>query len=136
MSELPENLEGLHQYVKRFNENNNATLFSELKQYVEEETIRKQLEEQHQGEMILFYKEDYIILTDALGEVDLTIENFPGSPSFIKQLHEQSMMKVRQLPKELVLLGKYKNVGETTLQRFFEQLKLKAVEISKEYVVN
>lgn len=134
MSELPENFEGLHQHVKRFNEKNDAIFFEELKKYVEEETIRKKVEEQHHGEMILFYKEDYIILTEALGEVGLTIQDFPGSPSFIKQLHEQNITKVNQLPKELVLLGKYKNVGETTLQRFFEQLKLKALEISKEYV--
>ncbi|RTQ92246.1 DUF4145 domain-containing protein [Lysinibacillus telephonicus] len=134
MSELPENFEGLHQHVKRFNEKNDATFFEELKEYVKEETIRKKIEEQHPGEMILFYKEDYIILTEALGEVELTIQDFPGSPSFIKQLHEQNITKVNQLPKELVLLGKYKNVGETTLQRLFEQLKLKALEISKEYV--
>lgn len=136
MSELPESLEGLHQHVKRFNEKNDAVFFEELNQYVNEEIIRKQIEEQHQGEMILFYKEDYIILTEALGEIELTIKDFPGSPSFIKQLHEKNLIKIKQLPKELVLLGKYKNVGETTLQRFFEQLKLKAYEISKEYQNN
>lgn len=134
MSELPDTLEGIHQYVKRFSEKNGAIFFEELTQYVEEEVIRKETEEQHPGEMMLYHKADYIIVTEVLGDIELTNGNFPGSPSFIKQLHEQGILKVSQLPRELVVLGKYRNVGETTLSKLFEQLKLKAVEVSKEYV--
>ena len=134
MSELPDTLEGIHQYVKRFSEKNSAIFFEELTQYVEEEIIRKETEEQHPGEMMLYHKADYIIVTEVLGDIELTNENFPGSPSFIKQLHEQGIITVGQLPKELVVLGKYKNVGETTLSKLFGQLKSKAMEVSKDYV--
>ncbi|RIJ62830.1 DUF4145 domain-containing protein [Rummeliibacillus sp. POC4] len=130
MSELPSQLEGLHEYVKRFKETNDATFFEELKTYVEEEIERKKIQEMYAGETLLFYKADYIILTDVLGEVPLTKENFPGLTSLVNSLQEQAFTKVADLPKELVLLGKYRNVGETALANLFSQLKAKSVMYS------
>ena len=49
MSELPNNLEGLHQHVKRYNEKNDETFFEELSVYIEEEKIRRQLTMERPG---------------------------------------------------------------------------------------
>ena len=38
---------------------------------------------------------------------------------------------VKDFPKELVLLSKYRNVGETALANLFNQLKLKGMEFTK-----
>ncbi|WP_010281298.1 DUF4145 domain-containing protein [Bacillus timonensis] len=123
MSELPNNLENLHHHVKRFNENNDKQLFEELKIFIEEEKIRRKVTLERPGELFLFYKDDYIILTDALKDIPLTKEQFTGIPSLIKQLNEDGIHSVGQLPKELVILGKYKNVGVVNVGRLFEQLK-------------
>ncbi|MEH7237624.1 DUF4145 domain-containing protein [Bacillus sp. JJ1562] len=123
MSELPSNLEDLHKHVKRFNENNDKQFFGELKIFIEEEKIRRKVILERPGELFLFYKADYIILTDALKNIPLTKEEFTGIPSLIKQLNEDGIQTVGQLPKELVILGKYKNVGVVNVGRLFEQLK-------------
>lgn len=123
MSELPSNLEGLHKHVKRFNENNDKQFFEELKTFIEEEKIRRKVILERQGELFLFYKADYIVLTDALKDIPLTKTEFKGIPSLIQQLNEDGIEKVGQLPKELVILGKYKNVGVVNVGRLFEQLK-------------
>ena len=39
MGELPNNLEGLHQQVKRYSEKNDETFYEELSVYIEEEKI-------------------------------------------------------------------------------------------------
>ncbi|MEH7387983.1 DUF4145 domain-containing protein, partial [Bacillus sp. JJ1521] len=123
MSELPSNLEDLHKQVKRFNENNDKQLFEELKNFIEEEKNRRKITLERPGELFLFYRSDYIILTDALKNIPLTKEEFTGIPSLIRQLNEDGIHTVGQLPKELVILGKYKNVGVTNVGRLFEQLK-------------
>ncbi len=123
MSELPSNLEDLHKHVKRFNENNDKQLFDELKIFIEEEQIRRKVAIERPGELFLFYKANYIILTDALKNIPLTKEEFTGIPSLIKQLNEDGIYTVGQLPKELVILGKYKNVGVVNVGRLFDQLK-------------
>ncbi|MBE4908484.1 DUF4145 domain-containing protein [Bacillus luteolus] len=125
MSELPSNLEGLYTHVKRFNEKNDEQLFNELKVFIEEEKIRRKIKLQRQGELFLFYKAEHFILTEELKQVPLTTEEFKGVPSLIKQLNEEQIYKVGQLPMELVILGKYKNVGVVNIGRFFEQLKQK-----------
>lgn len=130
MSELPYQLDGLHQHVKRFKEVNDECLFDELKLFVEEEQQRKDVLEQYNGEVLLFYKSDFIILTEVLGETELTKENFPGQTSLLKSLYEQGFTHVKDLPKELVLLGKYKNVGETALANLFNQLKVKSLDFT------
>lgn len=38
------------------------------------------------------------------------------------------MARVEHLPKELVILGKYKNVGVSTVEKLFKQLKEKQKE--------
>ena len=53
MSELPYQLEGLHKHVKRFKEANDDQFFEELCQFIQEETVRKELIEQHAGETVL-----------------------------------------------------------------------------------
>lgn len=128
MSELPPELDGLHTYVKRFKEANDACFFEELQLFVEEEKKRKELLTQYSGEVLLFYKSDFVILTEALGEVALTKDNFPGQTSLLKSLQEEGFSHVRDLPQELVLLGKYKNVGETALANLFDRLKVMGMQ--------
>ncbi|WP_102346672.1 DUF4145 domain-containing protein [Bacillus sp. Marseille-P3661] len=123
MSELPSNLEGLYKSVKRFNEKNDAIFFEELKLYIEEEKIRRQLSIERPGELFFFFKADHIIVTEDLSKVQLTANEFSGIPSLIRQLNEDQILTVGQLPKELVILAKYGNVGLGTVEKLFEQLK-------------
>ncbi len=131
MSELPYQLDGLHQHVKRFKETNDECFFEELRLFVEEEQKRQLVMEQYRGEILLFYKSDFVILTEALGKVSLIKENFTGQTSLLNSLQEQGFSHVKDLPKELVLLGKYRNVGETALANLFNQLKVKRMEFTK-----
>lgn len=59
------------------------------------------------------------------------MDNFPGQTSLLNSLKEQGFSCVEDLPKELVLLGKYRNVGEIVLANLFNQLKVKGMEFSK-----
>lgn len=131
ISELPYQLDGMYQYVKRFKEAKNECFFEELRLFVEEEQKRKILMEQYRGEVLLFYKSDFVILIEALGDVALTKDNFPGQTSLLNSLQEQGFVNVKDFPKELVLLGKYRNVGETALANLFSQLKVKGMEFTK-----
>ncbi len=79
---------------------------------------------------MLFLKSEFVILTEALGNVALTKDNFPGQTSLLNSLQKQGFLYVKDLPKELVLLGKYRNVGETALGNLFNQLKVKGMEFS------
>lgn len=130
MSELPSQLDGLHMYVKRFKEKNDEQFFDELCLFIHEETKRKELLKLHKGETLFFYKEDYIILTEMLAEITITTENFPGQSSLVKALQERGFGKIKDLPKEIVLLGKYPNVGEIALANLFNQLKVISLEFS------
>lgn len=125
MSELPNNLGGLHKQVKRYNEKNDEQLFQELKIYIEEEKTRRKIILDRHGELLLFYKTEHIVLTDELKKVPLTTTEFQGIPSLIRQLNEDEILTVGQLPMELVILGKYKNVGIVNVEKLFEQLKNK-----------
>src|SRR5690606_25576913 len=51
MSELPNNLEGLHKYVKRFNEKNDEQFFYELRIFIEEERKRRITKLERPGEL-------------------------------------------------------------------------------------
>ena len=125
MSELPNNLEGLHQQVKRYNGKNDETFFEELSVYIEEEKIRRQLTLERPGELFFFYKADYIVVTEELSKIHLTSDNFTGIPNLLRQLNEDQIETVGQLPKELVILAKYANVGVGIVEKLFEQLKSK-----------
>lgn len=125
MSELPSNLEGLHKHVKRYNENNDANLFEELKIYIKEETARRKIMLERPGELFLFYKDDYVVVTEGLAKVPLSTDEFTGSPSLFRQLNQDQIDTVGQLPRELVILAKYENVGIGTVAKLFEQLKEK-----------
>ncbi|WP_318617094.1 DUF4145 domain-containing protein [Sporosarcina sp. YIM B06819] len=128
MSELPNDLEGLHKHVKRFNEKNEENLFEELKNYIEEEKIRRKLLVERPGELFFFYKADHIVVTEELSGIPFTAEEFTGSPSLLRQLNEDQIKTVGQLPKELVILAKYENVGIGTVEKLFEQLKGKCFQ--------
>ncbi|MDU2242549.1 MAG: DUF4145 domain-containing protein [Paenibacillus sp.] len=128
MSELPNNLEGLHRYVKRFNEKHEEVLFEELKQFIQEEKDRRKLMMERPGELFFFFKEDYIVVTEELSKIALNTEEFPGIPNLLTQLNEGQMTRVEHLPKELVILGKYKGVGVTTVEKLFKLLKEKQEE--------
>jgi hypothetical protein len=125
MSELPNNIEGLYKHVKRFNDKNDETLFEELIIYIEEEKKRRQLSIERPGELFFFYKDDYIVVTEELSKIPLTANQFTGIPSLLRQLNEDQIETVSQLPKELVILEKYTNVGIGTVEKLFEQLKVK-----------
>lgn len=128
MSELPNQLDGLHRYVKRFNEKHEEIFFEELKQYIKEEKVRRKLMMERPGELFFFFKEDYIVVTEELSKIPLNTEEFIGIPNLLKQLNEDQMMRVEHLPKELVILGKYNNVGSSTVEKLFRQLKEKQKE--------
>ncbi|AST90972.1 transposase [Sutcliffiella cohnii] len=122
MSELPSDIENLHKHVKRYTEENDRRFFYELKDFIAEEKVRREVVLQRQGELLLFYKVEHLVLTNKLKEIPLTTEAFKGVPSLIRQLNEDGMHTVGQLPKELVILGKYKNVGVVNVGKLFEQL--------------
>ena len=128
MSELPNHLEGLHKNVKRYSEKNDELFFEELGKFVEEEKARRNLTLKRPGELFFFYKADHIIVTEGLSKVPLTAEEFTGIPSLLRQLNEDQIETVGQLPKELVILAKYENVGVGTVEKLFDQLKAKLSE--------
>lgn len=128
MSELPKNLEGLHRYVKRYNEKHDEIFFEELREYIQEEKRRRKLMMERPGELFFFFKNDYIVVTEQLSKIPLSTEEFSGFPNLLKQLNEDQITRVEHLPKELVILGKYKNVGISTVEKLFKQLKEKQHE--------
>ncbi|MFC4404135.1 DUF4145 domain-containing protein [Gracilibacillus xinjiangensis] len=123
MSELPARINGMSKLVKRYKEENEAYFFSDLKQFVEEERIRRNVFQQHPGELFLFFRSEYIIMTDGLATTLLTEDNFSGFPNFLRQMHEDNINKVGQLPQELLVLAKYDRVGVGTVEKLFRQLK-------------
>jgi Domain of unknown function (DUF4145) len=125
ISELPHNLEDLHKHVKRYNEKNDKTFFEELSVFVQEEIARKEISHARRGELLFFYKSEYIIVTEDLSSILLSSEEFSGIPSLLKQLKHNGITTVGQLPQELVSLEKYANVGAGTVEKLFEQLKMK-----------
>lgn len=125
MSELPNNLEGLHKHVKRYNDKNDENFFRELKLFIEEEKTRRKLIIERPGELFFFYKDDHIVVTEELSKIPLTTDEFTGIPNLLRQLNEDQMETVEQLSKELVILAKYENVGIGTVGKLFEQLKKK-----------
>ena len=133
MSELPNDLEGLHKHVKRYTEKNDENLFEELKTYIEEEKVRRQLLLERPGELFFFYKADSYRCNRRIGhEIPFTVDEFTGSPSLLKQLKQDQIETVGQLPKELVILAKYENVGIGTVEKVFEQLKGKqGIEVTE-----
>ncbi|WP_074433021.1 DUF4145 domain-containing protein [Neobacillus dielmonensis] len=126
MSELPNNLDGLHKHIKRFSEKNDEIFFEELGLFIEEEKARRQLIHERPGELFFFYKADRIVVTEELANVGLTSEEFTGIPSLLRQLNGDGKVIVGHLPQELVVLAKYENVGVGTVEKLFEQLKKKA----------
>lgn len=128
MSELPSNLSGLHKHVKRYSDKNDEILFEELRTFIEEEKIRRKLSLERPGELFFFYKSDHIVVTEELSKVVLTFSEFTGIPSLLRQLNVDQIECVGQLPKELVILAKYENVGIGTVEKLFEQLKKKTYE--------
>jgi hypothetical protein len=125
MSELPNNLDGLHKHVKRYNEKNDENFFEELKVFIEEEKKRRQLTINRPGELFFFFKADYIVVTEELSKIPLTTAEFAGIPNLLRQLNEDEIETVAQLPKELLILAKYEKVGIGTVEKLFDQLKKK-----------
>jgi hypothetical protein len=128
MSELPNNLEGLHKNVKRYSEKNDEQLFEELHTFIEEEKARRNLTLKRPGELFFFYKANHLVVTEELSNVQLTATEFTGIPSLLRQLNEDQIETVGQLPKELVILAKYENVGVGTVEKLFDQFKAKVNE--------
>lgn len=125
MSELPNSLEGFHKRVTRYNESHSRTFFNELKYFIDEEIRRRKLVQSRPGELFLFYESSEIVVTEDLGNIEINKENFTGAPGLIDQLNEDGISNVRDLPKELLIIGKYKGVGKGRVENFFKQLKEK-----------
>lgn len=123
MSELPNNLEGLSTHVKRYKAKNEEILFEELEVFIEEEKQRREIMLDRPGELFFFFKEEYLVVTEELAKLALNEDIFSGFPSLLKQLRKDQMVTVGQLPKELVILAKYDNVGIGTIKSLFEQMK-------------
>ncbi len=123
ISELPNNLEGISKHVKRYKEKNEEILFEELKVYIEEEKKRREIFLQRPGELLFFYKTDYLIVTEEIASTPLNAELFTGFPSLLRQLKEDQIETVGQLPRELMILAKYENVGVGTVKSLFDQIK-------------
>jgi hypothetical protein len=132
MSELPNNIEGLHKQVKRYNDKNDEILFEELQTYIEEEKIRRNLMIERPGELFFFHKADHIVVTEELAKIPLNTAEFSGVPGLLRQLNEDQIETVGQLPRELVILAKYEGVGIGTVEKLFEQLKGKQQAITIE----
>jgi hypothetical protein len=75
--------------------------------------------------LFFFFKADHIVVTEELSNIPLNPEEFTGIPNLLRQLNEDEIYLVGQLPKELVILAKYANVGVGTVEKLFEQLKEK-----------
>src|SRR5699024_8128791 len=101
ISELPNNLEGLHQHVKRYNAGNDETFFNELAVYTKEENARSKLALAQPGELFLFNKAEHIVVTESLARIPLNREEFDRIPSLLRQLNEDQIETVGQLPSEL-----------------------------------
>ena len=54
MSELPNQLEGLHQHVKRYSEKNDELFFEELAQFIEEKNPQKTVSRTSRRTVFLF----------------------------------------------------------------------------------
>lgn len=132
MSELPGDLEGLHKNVKRYTEKNDDQFFEELGTFIEEEKVRRNLTLKRQGELFFFYKASHIVVTEELKKVPLTADEFTGIPSLLRQLNEDQIYTVGQLPMELVILAKYDNVGVGTVEKLFDQLNAKVADRAAE----
>jgi len=134
MSELPNSLEGFHTRVTRYNESHSKIFFDELKQFIDEEIRRRKLIQSRPGELFLFYESSEIVVTEDLGNKEINKENFTGAPGLIDQLNEDGIEKVRNLPKELLIIGKYQGVGKGRVENFFKQLKEKQEAKTKEVI--
>lgn len=123
MSELPEHLDHFHDKITHYDDSHTEIFFEELKEFINEEIRRKKLSESRPGELFLFYKGEEIVVTETFGKIEIRADRFQGAPGMIRQLREDGITKVEQLPKEFVIIEKYKGVGEYRVQKFFEQLK-------------
>ncbi|WP_175578194.1 hypothetical protein [Bacillus massilinigeriensis] len=70
------------------------------------------------------------MVTEELSKIPLNADEFKGIPSLLRQLNEDQIETVGQLPQELVILAKYANVGIGTVEKLFEQLKEKQLRSS------
>lgn len=123
MSELPANLEGISTHVKRYKEENEALMFQDLREFVEVEKRRRKITAERPGELFLFFRSEYIIMTEELAKTPLHENIFKGFPNFIRQMQEDGIERVGQLPQELLILAKYERVGTGTVQKLFAQIK-------------
>lgn len=123
MSELPKELDHIHDRAKGYGEANTEKFFNELKVFVEEEKRRRKLENIRHGDFILYYRDEEIIVTDILAKVAINHENFTGIPSLINHLMDDGISKIGDLPKEFIILEKYEGIGPKRVKEFFDKIK-------------
>ncbi|WP_240189853.1 DUF4145 domain-containing protein [Bacillus sp. P14.5] len=129
ISELPQNLEGISSLVKRYKEENEALLFKDLKIFIDVERKRIKIMQERPGELFLFFRSEFVIMTEDLSRSILSEEYFKGFPNFLRQLQHDGIKTVGQLPQELLILAKYERVGIGPVEKLFKQIK----ELQKEY---
>ncbi|UOQ47374.1 DUF4145 domain-containing protein [Gracilibacillus caseinilyticus] len=123
MSELPEDLEGISTFVKRYKAENEQQMYDDLVRFVKQEWTRRKIAHQRPGELLLFFRNQHLIMTERLANIPLTDSYFTGFPYFLRQMHHDGIEYVGQLPQELFILAKYDRVGSTTVEKFFTQIQ-------------
>jgi hypothetical protein len=74
-------------------------------------------------------------VTEELSKTPLNPAQFNGIPSLLRQLNEDQIETVGQLPRELVILAKYEGVGVGTVEKLFEQLKSRQIIYYKQTII-
>ncbi len=125
MSELPYSLDDLHTRTPRRKQEHTAVFVEELKYFIEEEIRRKQVraERQGDGELLLFYEGEQLVITESRAAISIDDELLPRSPKLIEHLQRDGITSVGLLPKEFVLIGKYDQIGPQRVRDFWEILK-------------
>lgn len=125
MSELPYSLDELHTRTPRRKQEHTAVFVEELKHFIEEEIRRKQVraDRQGDGELLLFYEGEQLVITERRAAIQIDDELLPRSPKLVEHLQRDGITSVGLLPKEFVLIGKYDQIGPQRVRDFWEILK-------------
>lgn len=125
MSELPYQLDDLHERALRRTMKHTEIFVEELRAFIQEEIRRKEVKSKRKGdsELLLFFQGEEIVITEQRAKTPIDEDLLPGLPNLVSQLERDGITKVGLLPREFVLLGKYKSIGIKRLQEVWRILK-------------
>ena len=125
MSELPYTLDDLHERVKRRNVSHTERFVEELRLFIAEEVRRQRVKRERKGdgELLIFYAGEEIVMTEDRARVAIDEQLLPGLPGLVAQLKRDGMTTVGSLPREFVLLGKYDGIGKKRLEEAWEAIR-------------